>query len=77
MHATSPGAARHHHTRAQIEVAIVRVETELTLSLERLGQRREAGRDCTIAEEVVRSAQVCLASLHEHRNRVLQAEAEK
>jgi hypothetical protein len=77
MHTTGPETARRHHTRAQIEAAIVRAETELTLSLERLQQRRSAGLDCTIAEGLVQSVQARLASLHEHRNRVLQAEAEE
>ena len=71
MHTTGPGTPSHRHTRAQIEAAIVRTETDLTRSLER---RRAAGRDCTITEGVVRSIQTRLASLHEHRKRVLQAE---
>jgi hypothetical protein len=76
MHTTGPGTPSHRHTRAQIEAAIVRVETDLTRSLERLERRRTAGWDCTIVEGVVRSIQTRLASLHEHRKRVLQAESE-
>jgi hypothetical protein len=68
------GAPRCHHARVQIETDIVRAETDLTRSLERLERRRAAGRDCTIVEGVVRSIQTRLASLHEHRKRVLQAE---
>jgi hypothetical protein len=75
MHTTSPGVPRRSHTRAQIEAAIVRAETDLTRSLERLERRRAAGRDCTVTEGVVRSIQTRLASLHEHRKWVLQAEA--
>jgi hypothetical protein len=74
MHTTGPGAPSHRHTRAQIEAAIVRAETDLTRSLERLERRRAAGRDCTVPEGVVQSVQTRLASLHEHRKRVLQAE---
>jgi hypothetical protein len=75
MHTTGPGAAGRHHTRAQIEAAIVRAETELTHKLEHLERRRAAGRDCTIAERVVRSIQMRLDILHPHRDIILQAEA--
>jgi hypothetical protein len=71
MHTTGPGAPSHRHTRAQIEAAIVRAETDLTRGLER---RRAAGRDCTVTEGMVQSIQTRLASLHEYRKWVLQAE---
>jgi hypothetical protein len=74
MHTTGPGAPSHRHTRAQIEAAIVRAETDLTRGLERLERRRAAGRDCTVTEGMVRSIQTRLASLHEYRKWVLQAE---
>jgi hypothetical protein len=75
MHTTGPGAPSHRHTRAQIEAAIVRAETDLTRSLERLERRRAAGRDCTVPEGVVRSIQTRLDTLHLHRDSILQAEA--
>jgi hypothetical protein len=75
MPATESAAPR--RTRIEIEAQIVRTETELTRSLERLERRRAAGLDCTIAEGLMQSVQARLASLHEHRNRVLQAEAEE
>jgi hypothetical protein len=75
MYTTSPGVPRRSHTRAQVEAAIVRTETDLTRSLERLERRRAAGRDCTIAEGVVRSIQTRLHTLHLRRDTILQAEA--
>jgi hypothetical protein len=77
MHITGPGAPRRHHTRAQIEAAIVRAETDLTHSLERLERRRAAGRECAITEEVVRSIRVRLDTLHLRRDIILQAKAEE
>jgi hypothetical protein len=77
MRTTDPGVLHRHHTRAQIEADIVRTETDLTLGLERLTQRRAAGLDCAVVEGLVQSLQAHLASLHEHRKRVLQAEAEE
>jgi hypothetical protein len=77
MHTTGPGAPSHRHTRAQIEAAIVRSETDLTRSLERLERCRAAGQDCTVTEGVVRSIQMRLDTLHLHRDIVLQAEAEE
>jgi hypothetical protein len=74
MHTTGPGASGL-HPRAQIEAAIVRAETELTRKLEHLDRRRAAGRDCPIAEGVVRSIQMRLDTLHLHRDIILQAEA--
>jgi hypothetical protein len=75
MHTTSLGASGRYHTRAQIEAAIVRAEIELTHKLDHLERRRAAGRDCTIAERVVRSIQTRLDTLHLHRDTILQAEA--
>jgi hypothetical protein len=74
MHTTGPGAAGRHHTRAQIEAAIVRAETELTLRLERLEQRRAAGRECTVAENLVQAMQTRLATLHLERGAALKDE---
>jgi hypothetical protein len=63
-------------TRVQIEAAIVRAETELTLSLERLELLKAAGRDCTVAENLVWAMQTYLASLLLERDAALEAEAE-
>jgi hypothetical protein len=54
----------------QIEAAIVKAETQLTLALERLEGRKAAGRDCTVAEALAHSVQMRLASLHLRRDAV-------
>jgi hypothetical protein len=69
-----PTTASRLRTRVQIETAIVRAETELTLGLERLEERRADGLDCTVAEGLVRFMQTHLANLHLRREELLRAE---
>jgi hypothetical protein len=60
--------------RVQIEAAIVTAETELTLDLARLKERRANGLDCTVAEGLVHFMQTRLANLHLRREELLRAE---
>jgi hypothetical protein len=62
-------------TLAEMESAIVGAELELTLNLVRLLRCKTAEQDTTAAEAMVAAAQVYLASLHQSRDKALEAGA--
>ena len=62
---------------AELERAILTAELRLTLHLERLEWRKEAGQGTTTAEILVHDAEKDLVRLHRRRHELLQAKPDE